>query len=131
MSVNVTRDQFAVDGVVEYISKYFAPHAIKGEIKNENKYGVGVLFHKKEIGVIQFTFVTEDMIRAEMIISLRTQKPTDIAKMMIDVVDGVHIKREERASKFIIPELNTVFETNPLVIGIKAALGSQPNQLIH
>ena len=104
MSANI---ELSTDDVVEAFCKMLEPGVKKGVLPAEdcNKYGIDVLYHKRDQALIMFHFVTMDMLEVNLELDLiRLQQE---GKAYLDFLYGLLCDQTQEARK-VRQEDNTI-----------------------
>jgi hypothetical protein len=89
----------ATADVIEAMSKLLRRWAVIGKLENENRWGVDVVYSKKEIGLTVLRFVTKEDLLVELEFDFRrlvVEKEAYVESRVKIVMSSIEAAKEER-----------------------------------
>lgn len=122
MSALILPNHYAVDDLVEAVSKMLEPLAVTGKLEKENRWGILVQYSRREPGRIRFTGVTHDDIEFQMELHVKHVSRELMQEMFKDILDGINLRRKGRQEESIPYSLDNKPVPPPLAEAVRRTL---------
>ncbi|HFD86872.1 MAG TPA: hypothetical protein ENJ35_04255 [Gammaproteobacteria bacterium] len=130
----MSKVELSTDDVIEAFCRMLEPSIKKGVLPIEdcNKYGVDVLYNKRDASLLQFHFITRDMLEVNLqmdLMELQRDGKAYLDRLMLILSDQLPKARKQRQEENQLT-LNTPTENKPALPSLRPTVEAH-NKVYH